>query len=81
MRRAYDGWVANDLSCSYVEARSTEWLKVKVHQEAEFVICGYTKLAGARQHFEALLHGAYVGRFWIEFTESTLLRCKSAIHW
>ena len=42
-----------------MEARSTKWLKVKVHQEEEFVICGYTKPAGARQHFGALLLAAY----------------------
>ncbi len=58
-RRGYEGLVAKDLSAPYVEARSTKWLKVKVHQENEFVIAGFTKPAGARQHFGALLLGAY----------------------
>ena len=78
-RRGYEGLVAKDLSCAYVEARSTEWLKVKVHQEEEFVICGYTKPAGARQHFGALLLGAYrenklhyVGKVGTGFDEPTL---------
>jgi bifunctional non-homologous end joining protein LigD len=78
-RRGYEGLVAKDPSSPYVEARSTKWLKVKVHQEEEFVICGYTKPAGARQHFGALLLGAYgenklhyVGKVGTGFDESTL---------
>jgi len=62
-----------------VEARSTEWLKVKVHQEDEFVICGYTKPAGSRQYFGALLLGAYedgrvhyVGKVGTGFDAKTL---------
>ena len=58
-RRGYEGLVAKDLSAPYVEARSTRWLKVKVHQEDEFVIAGYTRPAGSREHFGALLLGAY----------------------
>jgi bifunctional non-homologous end joining protein LigD len=60
-RRGYEGLVAKDLSSPYVEARTTQWLKVKLHQEDEFVICGYTKPAGSREHFGALLLGAYEG--------------------
>lgn len=60
-RRGFEGLVAKDLSSPYVEARSAKWLKVKVHQEDEFVICGYTKPAGSRQYFGALLLGAYGG--------------------
>jgi bifunctional non-homologous end joining protein LigD len=78
-RRGYEGLVAKDLSCPYVEARSSKWLKVKVHQEEEFVICGYTKPAGSRQHFGALLLGAYdedglhyVGKVGTGFDETTL---------
>jgi bifunctional non-homologous end joining protein LigD len=62
-----------------VEARSARWLKVKVHQEEEFVIGGYTKPAGSRQHFGALLLGAYrgdklhyVGKVGTGFDEPTL---------
>jgi bifunctional non-homologous end joining protein LigD len=58
-RRGYEGLVAKDLGSPYVEMRSPSWLKVKVHQEDEFVIAGYTRPAGSRQHFGALLLGAY----------------------
>jgi bifunctional non-homologous end joining protein LigD len=78
-RRGYEGLVAKDLSAPYIEARSTKWLKVKVHQEDEFVIAGYTKPAGSRQHFGALLLGAYdkgglhyVGKVGTGFDQETL---------
>ena len=57
--RKFEGLVAKDLSAPYVEGRSSFWLKVKVHQEDEFVIGGFTAPAGARHHFGALLLGAY----------------------
>lgn len=78
-RRGYEGLVAKDLSSPYVEARSTKWLKVKVHQEDEFIITGFTKPAGSRQHFGALLLGAYdkgklhyVGKVGTGFDQKTL---------
>lgn len=58
-QRGFEGLVAKDITSVYVEARSKSWLKVKVHQEDEFIIAGYTKPEGARQHFSALLLGAY----------------------
>jgi len=58
-RRGFEGLVAKDSTSPYVEARSKSWLKVKVHQEDEFVIAGYTPPAGTRQRFGALLLGAY----------------------
>ncbi len=78
-RRGYEGLVAKDLGSRYVEARSTEWLKVKVHQEEEFVIAGYTRPSGSRQYFGALLLGAYdqgglryVGKVGTGFDQKTL---------
>jgi bifunctional non-homologous end joining protein LigD len=58
-QRGYEGLVAKDFSSPYVEARSNKWLKVKVHQEDEFIIAGYTRPSGSRQYFGALLLGAY----------------------
>jgi bifunctional non-homologous end joining protein LigD len=39
--------------------RSGSWIKLKLHQEQEFVIGGFTNPEGARQHFGALLLGFY----------------------
>jgi len=78
-KKGYEGVVAKDLSGPYIEGRSSKWLKVKVHQEEEMVIGGFTKPEGARTHFGALLLGAYengilryVGKVGTGFNENTL---------
>lgn len=78
-RRGYEGLVAKDLSSSYVGKRSRFWLKVKIHQEDEFVIAGYTRPEGSRKYFGALLLGAYeqgelhyVGKVGTGFDQETL---------
>jgi bifunctional non-homologous end joining protein LigD len=43
-QRGYEGLVAKCSTSIYVEARSREWLKIKVHQEDEFIILGYSVL-------------------------------------
>ena len=82
-RKGWEGVVGKDSSAPYVEGRSTKWLKVKIKQEEEFVIGGYTAPAGSRSHFGSLLLGAYrgrdllyVGRVGTGFTNKTL----SALH-
>src|SRR5262245_9123522 len=60
-RKGFEGIVAKDAQSTYEEGRSTRWLKVKVHQEDEFVIGGMTPPKGARTHLGALLLGAYDG--------------------
>src|ERR1700730_8374153 len=64
-RRDDEGMVAKDSDAPYEEHRSSKWLKVKVHQEEEFVIGGFTAPAGARKHMGALLLGAYRGKDFI----------------
>jgi bifunctional non-homologous end joining protein LigD len=61
-RKGFEGVVAKDNDASYEERRSNKWLKVKVHQEDEFVIGGFTRPEGSRQYFGALLLGAYSGK-------------------
>ncbi len=61
-RKGFEGLIAKDVASPYVEGRSTRWLKVKVHQEEELVIGGYSPPAGTRPWFGALLLGAYAGR-------------------
>jgi bifunctional non-homologous end joining protein LigD len=83
-QRGYEGLVAKDLSSPYIESRSRRWLKVKVHQEDEFVIVGYTAPEGARKYFGALLLGAYerrvlhyVGKVGTGFSTSILAELYS----
>ncbi|MDQ1408742.1 MAG: bifunctional non-ous end joining protein LigD [Acidobacteriaceae bacterium] len=79
LQRKFEGLVAKDLSSPYVEGRSSFWLKVKVHQEDEFVIGGFTEPSGSRSHFGALLLGAYdrgklhfVGKVGTGFNDQSL---------
>jgi len=78
-RKGFEGIVAKDEAAPYLEGRTTRWLKVKIHQEEEFVIGGYTSPGGSRTHFGALLLGAYegsmlryVGKVGTGFTHKTL---------
>ncbi len=60
-QRGLEGIVGKNLGSPYIQKRSTEWLKVKVHKQEEFVVGGYTEPSGSRQHFGALLLGIYSG--------------------
>jgi bifunctional non-homologous end joining protein LigD len=78
-RRGLEGVVAKDSDSRYQEGRSRSWLKVKVHQEEEFVIGGFTAPQGSRRYIGALLLGAYagkdlhfVGKVGTGFSEQTL---------
>ena len=80
-RKHCEGIIAKDESAPYAGGRSTYWLKVKVHQEEEFVIAGYTAPAGSRLHIGALLLGAYaqgeleyVGKVGTGFTRDSLAK-------
>jgi len=79
-RKGYEGVVAKDFASPYVEGRSRHWLKIKVHQEDEFIIVGFTDPAGSRKHFGALLLGAYrdgklyyAGKVGTGFDDKTLV--------
>ena len=85
-KKGFEGMVAKDTSAPYVEGRSTRWLKVKAHQQDEFVIVGFTQPGGARTHFGALLLGArrgsdlvYVGKVGTGFTQKTLDSLHAAL--
>jgi bifunctional non-homologous end joining protein LigD len=78
-RRGLEGVIGKNVSSFYVEGRSREWLKVKIHQEDEFIIGGFTRPAGTRNYFGALLLGAYssgklrfMGKVGTGFDEKTL---------
>ena len=79
-RLGLEGIILKDASSRYeAGARSRAWLKVKLRNEEEFVIGGYTAPGGARNHFGALLVGAwdgdrlrYAGKVGTGFTERTL---------
>jgi ATP-dependent DNA ligase len=78
-RKGFEGIVAKDDDSLYEEGRSRKWLKVKVHQEEEFVMGGFTAPEGGRKRLGALLLGAYrgdelhfVGKVGTGFSQPTL---------
>jgi bifunctional non-homologous end joining protein LigD len=60
--RGLEGMIGKNGSAAYTEGRSAAWLKVKINQQEEFVIGGFTEPEGTRRHFGALLLGAFRGR-------------------
>jgi bifunctional non-homologous end joining protein LigD len=54
-----EGVVAKRSDSRYVQKRSSDWLKVKVIQESEVVVAGYTEPRQSRSHFGALVVGLY----------------------
>jgi bifunctional non-homologous end joining protein LigD len=54
-----EGIVAKHASSRYESKRSREWLKIKIVNEQEFVIGGFTEPQGDRQYFGALVLGVY----------------------
>jgi len=62
-RLGWEGIIAKEERSRYEpNTRSRAWRKVKVRKESEFVIGGFTKPKGGREHLGALLVGLYQGR-------------------
>src|SRR4029077_14679757 len=59
-RRGLEGLLGKQRDSVYEPGRrSGAWIKLKVLNEQEFVIGGYTPPAGSRKHFGAILVGYY----------------------
>ena len=75
-----EGIICKRRGSPYRPGRGLDWLKVKCSKREEFVIGGFTKPAGSRDHFGALLlgyydHGRkliYAGRVGTGFNQTTL---------
>ena len=56
-----EGMIAKRSNSTYVQKRSSDWLKVKTVMRLEVVIGGYTQPRATRSHFGALVCGLYRG--------------------
>ncbi len=57
-----EGLIAKKINSTYrIDKRSRDWLKIKVTQEQEMVIGGFTEPKGSRSGFGSLLLGYYEG--------------------
>jgi len=54
-----EGILAKKRNSCYEERRSREWLKIKIRQQTECVVGGFTEPEGARAHFGSLVLGLY----------------------
>jgi bifunctional non-homologous end joining protein LigD len=54
-----EGMMAKRAASTYVQKRSSDWLKVKTIQRSEVVVGGYTKPRNSREYFGALVAGLY----------------------
>jgi bifunctional non-homologous end joining protein LigD len=84
----WEGLIAKRADSTYESGRrSHAWLKLKLLQAREFVIGGWTAPRASRQHFGALLLGAYdedgslvyVGHAGTGFTEKELTRLHTLL--
>jgi bifunctional non-homologous end joining protein LigD len=72
-----EGIIAKKKNSTYaVDARSKQWLKIKVHKRQEVVVAGYTKNADTSKLFSSLLLGVfeqgklqYVGKVGTGFSD------------
>ena len=60
-QRKLEGIIAKKISGAYPTGRSTAWLKIKLDQELDAVVGGWTDPRGSREYFGALLLGLYDG--------------------
>lgn len=80
-----EGIICKRIGRPYTAGRGLEWLKVKCSLREEFVIGGFTKPGGSRNHFGALLLGfynkkhelIYAGRVGTGFDDITLSSLKA----
>ena len=54
-----EGIIAKRLESTYVQKRSSDWLKIKTSLESEVVVGGYTQPRNSRSYFGALVVGLY----------------------
>jgi bifunctional non-homologous end joining protein LigD len=77
--KGLEGIVAKRRRSCYIQKRSREWLKIKITQQQECVIGGYTDPKGSREHFGSVILGLYddqgrlihIGQAGSGFTEET----------
>ncbi|MBI2203735.1 MAG: ATP-dependent DNA ligase [Candidatus Rokubacteria bacterium] len=87
-KRGLEGLIAKDGASHYEDgARSMAWRKVKVRNEEEFVIGGFTRPEGSRSHFGAILVGAwqrgtlrYAGKVGTGYTAKMLADLMARFH-
>src|SRR6185436_5158565 len=87
-RLGLEGVIGKKKDASYVERRSSDWIKLKCGHRQEFVIGGYTDPKGSRAGIGALLLGVhdehgklqYAGKVGTGFDDTMLRQLKRSLH-
>lgn len=87
LARGWEGLIAKRADSRYLSGRrSADWRKIKVVRRQEFVIGGWTEPRELREHFGALLLGAYeadglqyVGHTGTGFSHADLVRVRKIL--
>jgi bifunctional non-homologous end joining protein LigD len=87
IKEKWEGLIAKDAASTYQPGRRTPaWRKIKLVQEQEFVVGGWTEPRQTRQHFGALLLGVhedgrlkYVGHTGTGFDQKELTRVSKLL--
>lgn len=59
-KRKLEGMIAKKADSPYIENhRSADWLKIKITDTEDVIICGFTEPQGSRKYFGALILGKY----------------------
>ena len=86
-RLSVEGVISKRIDRAYAPGDRGLWLKTKCLNREEFIVVGWTKPAGSRQHFGALLLGyytkdgrlLYAGRAGTGFTDLELKRLAGVL--
>lgn len=85
-KKGWEGIIGKRADGTYVQKRSTDWLKFKCENQQEFVIVGYTDPSGQREGIGALLVGLfdkgvlrYAGKVGTGFDTETLRMLKAKL--
>ncbi|KHJ37699.1 hypothetical protein PBAC_21630 [Pedobacter glucosidilyticus] len=80
-KQKWEGVIAKRIDDEYYPGKRTDsWLKIKLSNSQEAIICGFTKPAGSRKYFGALVLGmyddnqelSYIGNCGTGFNDETL---------
>ncbi|MRX46463.1 DNA ligase D [Pedobacter puniceum] len=80
-KQKWEGVIAKRIDDEYYPGKRTDsWLKIKLNNSQEAIICGFTKPAGSRKYFGALVLGmyddnqklSYIGNCGTGFNDETL---------
>ncbi len=86
IQKGYEGMIAKDSNSLYTPGKRTgSWLKIKITQMQEAVICGYTLPQKSRKYFGSLILGVYenarlqyIGNCGTGFTDTSLMELHTA---